>query len=66
MMNKTKMTAEQSKESQVNCLSYKQAKKAIDLFDSEWIGQDPEQLWDWAVSEVVKEAEAGGIRSERK
>jgi hypothetical protein len=33
-------------------ISYRQAKRAIELFEAEWIGQEPKQLWDWAVSEA--------------
>lgn len=33
-------------------LCYTQAKKAIELFDGEWIGQDPKKLWDWATKEA--------------
>lgn len=36
-------------------LSYTEAKQAIELFDSEWIGQDARQLWNWAVSEATKD-----------
>ena len=35
-------------------LSYRQAKKAMELFDGEWIGQDPVKLWAWATEEARK------------
>jgi len=35
-------------------LSYTQAKKAIELFNSEWIGQDSKRLWVWASEEARK------------
>lgn len=35
-------------------LSYQQAKRAVELFEAEWMGQDPVSLWDWAMTEAVK------------
>lgn len=35
-------------------MSHSQAKLAVELFDGEYIGQDAEELWDWAISEAHK------------
>lgn len=37
-----------------NELTYQQAKKAVDLFESEYVGQDQSELWNWAINEVIK------------
>lgn len=38
-------------------ISRKQAIDAINLFNEEWIGQDQEELWEWALSQqAVKKA----------
>ena len=35
-------------------LSYQQAKRAVELFEDEWIGQDAGDLWHWALEEVLE------------
>ena len=39
-------------------MSYQIAKRAVELFEAEYMGQDQEQLWSWAVSEATKETNA--------
>jgi hypothetical protein len=34
-------------------LTYKEAKKAVELFEAEYIGQEQSPLWVWAVQEAI-------------
>jgi len=35
--------------------SYRVAKSAMKYFDSEFMGQEPKQLWSWAIEEALAE-----------
>lgn len=35
--------------------SYRVAKSAMKYFDSEFMGQEPKQLWSWAIEEALTE-----------
>jgi hypothetical protein len=35
--------------------TYRVAKKAIQYFDTEYMGQEPKQLWEWALDEALSE-----------
>ncbi len=36
-------------------LNYRQAKEAIKLFESEYMGQGQSELWEWAINKAMKE-----------
>ena len=36
-------------------LTYRQARRAVELFESEWIGQDAKKLWAWAVEKAQEQ-----------
>jgi len=38
-------------------MTYQQAKKAIKLFESEYMGQNQSELWEWAVKEATNNKE---------
>lgn len=37
-------------------MTYSQAKRAIELYESEYVGQDPAKLWAWAVETAINES----------
>jgi len=41
------------KEDREPFLTYMEAKAAIKIFDTEWVGQDPSSLWNSAVKDVT-------------
>ena len=38
-------------------MTYQEAKAAIELFESEYIGQDQSELWGWAVAQATHNPE---------
>ena len=46
-------TQETIRELRRKAMTYQQAKKAVELFDEEWIGQNSKKLWEWAVSKAL-------------
>ncbi len=44
-----------NQDGEVVFFGYREAKKAVELFEAQYIGQNQRQLWEWAVKETLSE-----------